>query len=251
MPFVKDCSLEVYQNEIIVTTASAMKSVLGTLGLEPCIALVLICNDQVALAHLDGSPMRRTLRRVIAYMREQGAQHAMTGQVLGSSAGLVGHRVRVEDLLRGLDVTLLPHQVHDTPSPDDSETTPNLNLAVKASGGIELDIRFAQLDKRTNAHKHEPNPKLYAVAVRRGPLAWSLVKGSRCTWNGDHFDSMIVTTGNAAGVDIEDQDVVIEYASELKMVEAAGYRKRTFAMEQAEIARGVKPARRTQITYSE
>lgn len=232
-PVTTTNSVDVYQNEIIVTTKSATRSVLGTVGLGPCVALMLVGKDCVALAHLDGSPMNRTLRRVIEYMRKIGNPDDMTGQIYGCSAGLVRHRERAESLLKSLEVRVLKHVVHDTRD-NYSEITGNLNLAVNAAGEVILDITYSQLGKRTNVHEHETNPKLYSKRVMGNglvPLAWTSLQDSTCTWNGDSFDSTIVTTGKPP-IDNEESTDTEEYLNEVKAMKADGYEKETFASEQ-------------------
>jgi len=244
-PVTKNNSVEVYQNEVIVTTTTKTRSVLGTTGLGPCVALVLVGNDCAALAHLDGNPMIRTLRRVIAYMRKTGKQVEMTGQIYGCSDGLVRHRERAESLLKSLGVTVLKHVVHDTPD-DYGQITGNLNLAVSAAGVVTLDITNSKLGSRTNVHKHESDPKRYRnKVIGEKPLAWTLLDDSTCTWNGDAFDSAIVTTGKPPiDIDIEELADTTEYLSEVKTMNATGYAKKTFASEQ-------KGAPRVQIAFTE
>lgn len=77
---------EVMQNEILLTNVRYPTRFLFTGGLGPCVGLVLQAGDWIAFAHLDGSPMARTLNKVIAEVKELSNHHPIEATIVTSRA---------------------------------------------------------------------------------------------------------------------------------------------------------------------
>ncbi len=226
--FTKAECAPVLQGEVVVTTRDCARPVLATLGLGPCVGLVIAGPTMTALAHVDGVPMSHALRRVVERMRAVDGD-SLVARVYASTAGLEGHLVRLRAILHALGVPLLGVSVHNSAS---AIGGPALNMAVDArTGAVSRDVRASEIGRRDEPYSTSLSAEAIA-RVRRSALPTMAVAAvsdeGAVTWAGDAFDKALLERVDPATLDAA---LVADVDAERAAITAPGYGRRTIAAE--------------------
>jgi hypothetical protein len=185
-------SVEVFQREILVTREHEPRHIMVTVGLCPCVAVVIMGETMSALGHLDGSPMVHTLERVIDYMANNDPGK-LRGWIVMSLRSVPNTARRAQEVLEANGVKIV-----DTRRPKESSGGAGCCVDVAVDTKSREIIEAIDENVGTVKMKYPSNLTPYSGALgRRRPgvfpdLVWVKNEGKdRYGWAADSFDSYL------------------------------------------------------------
>lgn len=161
-------SIEVMQNEIILSSRTNNRKTLFTVGLGPCVGLILQSQNQIALAHLDGSLMHYTLLKVLLQMHND---HLKGATIITSFKSNPATITQLKNILTLYSVPFVEKQATDCTA----QVAINL-----ASGAIFTDFKYSPPLKTTVDQPKSWNPfKDWTRRSSQYPLLKFLSQGQK------------------------------------------------------------------------
>jgi hypothetical protein len=188
----RENSVEVFQREILVTRAHDTRHIMVTVGVCPCVAVIIMGDSMSALGHLDGSPMAHTLGRVIDYMAKND-RGKLRAWIVMSLRSVPNTARRAQEILEANGVKIV-----DTKQPKESSGDAGCCVNVSVNTKSREIAEAIHENVGTVKMKYPSNLTPYSGALGRGrpgvfpDLVWVRNEGKdRYSWDADSFDSYL------------------------------------------------------------